>query len=614
MFRRNEAFWSFAKRMTRRRKLFVGTIVFSVLSAGGLAAGLVSIGPVLELILGVGADLQTIARNWLAEHPWTSGIISDPVAATAWIPTDRFAGVALLMGALCCLAILGGIANYLHQSCALTLSAVTVAEIRLRTFQHAIHLPLSPVLRRGPAEIVSRISRDTAELERGFSALMSKVLAQLTKGIAAFIAAVYFDWRLTLAAIVVAPILAVILRKIGKRIRRSTRMALEQQEDILRTSHEAIAGLRGIKTATAEATAFRRFSRASRALLDAELSARFARAFSVPVVEVIAIFVIVGLALIAANEILAGRMTFERFILALGALGVAGGSLRPLTGLLNDIQSSAAPAQRLQEIFATPVEGRRELDLPALPRHARSIQFDAIRFRYEGAERDALRDIQLTIAHGEFIALVGPNGCGKTTLASLLCRLFDPVDGSVLLDRTDVRAGNMQSLRRQIGVVAQESTFIRGTIRENVMLGADDIDERGLDRALGLAHAKEFVSKLSKGLDSMIGEGGTGLSGGQKQRLAIARALLRDPAILVLDEATSQIDAESEAQIAQAIEEFCVGRTVIAIAHRLSTVRRADRIVVMDDGRIVDIGTHEALLTRCPLYERLARTQLLSAT
>ncbi|MSR42154.1 MAG: ABC transporter ATP-binding protein [Phycisphaerales bacterium] len=612
MLKRSDPFWFFAKRMCRRRKLFAGTLVFSILSAGGLAAGLITIGPVLELILVKGASLQSAARSWLTEHAWTQQFVSDPIAVTAWIPIDPFNGVVLLMGALCVMSLLGGVANYLHQSCSLTLSAVTVAEIRLIVFRHAIHLPLEPVLRRGPAEIVSRISRDTAELERGFTALTSKALAQLTKGLAAFAAALYFDWRLTIAAIIVAPLLAVIMRKIGKRIRRSTKLALEQQEDILRVSQEAISGLRGFKTATAEATAFRRFARASRALLDAELTARFARAFSVPIVEVLTIVVIMGLALIAANEILAGRMSFERFILSLGALGVAGGSLRPLTGLLNDIQSASAPAQRLLEIFAIPVEGMRERDLPALPRHARSIEFEAVRFRYLDADRDALRDIQLTIQHGEFIAFVGPNGCGKTTLASLLCRLFDPMEGSILIDRTDIRAGNLQSLRRQVGVVAQESTFIRGTIRENVMLGADDVDADALDRALQLAHAKGFVSQLSKGLDSMIGEGGTGLSGGQKQRLAIARALLRDPAILVLDEATSQIDAESEAQIAQAIEEFCVGRTVIAIAHRLSTVRRADRIVVMEEGRIIDVGTHEALLKRCGLYERLARTQFIT--
>ena len=593
--------------MLRRRRLVTGTIIFSILSAGGLAAGLMAIGPVLELMLGIRSEsLQSLARGWLTAQEWTRSIISDPAAATAWIPSDRLQGVALLMGGLCILSIFGGIANYLHQSCSLTLSAVTVAEIRLIAFQHAIRLPLGPMLRRGPAEIVSRISRDTAEIERGFTALTSKVLAQLTKGIAAFAVAVYFDWRLTIAAIVVAPILVAVLRRVGKRIRRSTSQALKQQEDILRVSHESLSGLRGIKTATAEATAFRRFARASRALLNAELTARSARALSGPLVEVLAIFVIVGLVLIAANEIINGRMSIERFILSLAALGVAGGNLRPLTGLLNDIQRSSAPAERLQEIFAIPVEGRREQDLPALPRHSKSIQFEGIRFRYEGAERDALRDINLTVKHGEFVALVGPNGCGKTTLASLLCRLFDPTDGSVLLDRTDIRAGNLQSLRRQVGVVAQESTFIRGTIRENVMFGADDIDAAAVDRALELSHAKAFIAQLPKGIESELGEGGSGLRGGQKQRLAIARALLRDPSILVLDEATSQIDAESEAQIAQAIEGFCIGRTVIAIAHRLSTVRRADRIIVMDEGRILDIGTHSELLQRCTLYERLA--------
>ena len=589
MFRRSQPFWFFAKRMLRRRRLVTGTIIFSILSAGGLAAGLMAIGPVLELMLGIRSEsLQSLARGWLTAQEWTRSIISDPAAATAWIPSDRLQGVALLMGGLCILSIFGGIANYLHQSCSLTLSAVTVAEIRLIAFQHAIRLPLGPMLRRG------------------FTALTSKVLAQLTKGIAAFAVAVYFDWRLTIAAIVVAPILVAVLRRVGKRIRRSTSQALKQQEDILRVSHESLSGLRGIKTATAEATAFRRFARASRALLNAELTARSARALSGPLVEVLAIFVIVGLVLIAANEIINGRMSIERFILSLAALGVAGGNLRPLTGLLNDIQSSSAPAERLQEIFAIPVEGRREQDLPALPRHSKSIQFEGIRFRYEGAERDALRDINLTVKHGEFVALVGPNGCGKTTLASLLCRLFDPTDGSVLLDRTDIRAGNLQSLRRQVGVVAQESSFIRGTIRENVMFGADDIDAAAVDRALELSHAKAFIAQLPKGIESELGEGGSGLSGGQKQRLAIARALLRDPSILVLDEATSQIDAESEAQIAQAIEGFCAGRTVIAIAHRLSTVRRADRIIVMDEGRILDIGTHSELLQRCTLYERLA--------
>jgi len=531
------------------------------------------------------------------------------------LPTDRLAGVALILGALCLLTVFGAIANFLHGYCSLTLSMVTVAELRLEAFRHALRLPLGTVLRRGPTEIVSRITRDTAELERGFSALTSKALAQVTKGVGAFAAAVWFDWRLTFAAIVAAPLIAVILRKLGKRIVRSSRNTLIAYEDLLRASNESLQGLRGIKSATAEREARRKFGRANRRVVREDRRARIARAIATPLVESLAVFMIAGLALLAAHEIIAGRMQFDRFIITLGSLAVAGGSFRPLTGLLNDIQASGAPAERLQEILSIPAEGMRERDLPALPRHTRSIEFDAVRFRYEGVDRDAVRGVSLSIAHGEFIALVGPNGCGKTTLASLLSRLFDPTEGSIRIDGIDVRAASLLSLRRQIGVVQQEPLLLRGTIRENLLLGLDAGDpareQQAIERALALSHAAGFVSALPRGIESELGEGGSGLSGGQRQRLAIARALMRDPSILVLDEATSQIDAESEAQISAAIDEFRRGRTLIAIAHRLSTVRSADRIAVMDQGAVVDCGTHAELLGRCDLYRRLVSTQLV---
>jgi ABC-type multidrug transport system fused ATPase/permease subunit len=229
-----------------------------------------------------------------------------------------------------------------------------------------------------------------------------------------------------------------------------------------------------------------------------------------------------------------------------------------------------------------------------------------------------VRGVSLTIRHGEFVAIVGPNGCGKTTLASLLTRLFDPTEGAVRIDGTDLQGVSLVSLRRQVGVVPQEPLLVRGTIRENILLGLDagsaetNATAASMDRALQLAHAAQFVAALPKGLDNELGEGGSGLSGGQRQRLAIARALMRDPAVLILDEATSQIDAESEAQISAAIDEFRRGRTLIAIAHRLSTVRSADRIVVMDQGVILDAGSHGELLSRCELYQRLVATQLVS--
>ena len=613
---KNGLFWHFAKRMLRRRRLAVGTIVFSIISAGGLAAGLVAIGPVMSLILdnGPNSNLRTAVEAQVASNGFLSSLL--PTVLIELLPTDRLAGVALILAALCGLTIFGAVANFLHQYCSLTLSMVTVAEIRLEAFRHALRLPLATVLRRGPTEIVSRITRDAAELERGFSALSSKALAQVTKGIAAFAAAVWFDWRLTIAAIVAAPVIGFVLRKFGKRISRSSRNTLIAYEELLRTSNESMQGLRGIKTATAERDARKRFGRANRRVVREDRRARVARAISAPLVEVLAIFLIAGLALLAAHEIIGGRMQFDRFVLTLGSLAVAGGSFRPLTGLLNDIQSSSAPAERLAEILSIPAEGMRERDLPALDRHTRSIEFDAVRFRYEGAERDAVRGVSLTIRHGEFIAIVGPNGCGKTTLASLLVRLFDPCEGSVRVDGVDVLGTSLTSLRRQIGVVPQDPLLVRGTIRENIALGLDPMPAAQADpaiaRALRLAHAAHFVAALPKGLDNELGEGGTGLSGGQRQRLAIARALMRDPAVLILDEATSQIDAESEAQISAAIDEFRRGRTLIAIAHRLSTVRSADRIVVMEDGAVADVGTHAELLGRCDLYRRLVSTQLVA--
>jgi ABC-type multidrug transport system fused ATPase/permease subunit len=597
--------------MLKRRGLAVGTLVFSLISAGGLASGLVSIGWVLELILGQdpSVNLSTITTKALADHPEVARFVPD--ALVSWLPTDRLAGVAVILAALLLLTLFGALANFLHQYCSLTLSMVTASEIRLEAFRHALRLPLATVLRRGPAEIVSRVTRDTAELERGFSALTSKALAQVTKGAGAFAAAVWFDWRLTIVAVIVAPIMGVVLRKFGKRIVRGSRNTLKAYEDLLRNSNEAMQGLRGLKTATAERVARRRFATANRAVIREDRRVRLARSISTPLVEVMAIVAIMSLALLAAHEILEGRMKFDNFLMSLASLGVAGGSLKPLTGLLNDIQASSAPAERILEIMAIPAEGMRERELPELPRHRASIEFNAVRFRYEGADRDALRGVDLRIAHGEFIAIVGPNGCGKTTLASLLVRLFDPTEGSVRIDGFDLEGVSLRSLRAQIGVVPQEPLLIRASIRENVTLGIDRVDEHALSRAMELAHADRFVAALPQGIDTVLGEGGTGLSGGQRQRLAIARALVRDPSVLILDEATSQIDAESEAQISAAIDGFREGRTVIAIAHRLSTVRSADRIVVMEDGAVVDAGPHAELFGRCDLYRRLVQTQLV---
>jgi subfamily B ATP-binding cassette protein MsbA len=614
---RNPTFWRFARRLTAHRGLVAGAIVFSFLSAGGLAAGLVSLAPVLELILGGGdparqVTLPALAESWLARHEgWPAPVLEAVRAAASLLPESPTGGVALILGAIGLLTVFGATANFLHQWCSMTLVARTVAGVRLEVFRHALHLPLGPVVRRGPAELVSRVLRDTAELGRGLEALTGKALAQATKGLAAFAAAVWFDWRITLVAVAVAPVLAVILRKFGKRIRRGSRGMLEAQEGLLRVANESLQGLRAIKTSTAERHALGRFAIGNRRAMREELSVRSARALASPLIEALAVFVVLGLALIAVREILLGRLSFTDFVLVLGSLAAAGGSLRPLTGLVNDIQAADAPARRLEDVLSQPREGRRERDLPSLPRHARSIRLEGVSFRHGDDLPWTLREIDLEIRHGETLAVVGPNGSGKTTLVSLLPRLIDPVEGRVLVDGIDLRGVSLRSLRNQIGAVTQEAVLLKETVAGNIRFGLLGASPAAIEDAARRAHADAFIRNLPEGYATVVSEQGASLSGGQRQRIAIARAVLRDPAILIMDEATSQIDAESEEQINAAISEFGRGRTVVVVAHRLSTVRNADRIAVLEEGRLVGLGRHEELLETCETYRRLVRTQLV---
>ena len=597
-------FWTFTQQMLRKRAILAWALVFALISAGGLGAGLLTLGPALSLILG-GESLVDLAQSFNEKDHF----IRAPEAIVARLPQEPFMGVVLIVGVIGFLTIFGGAANFLHLYLSQALAARTVARIRQQVFRHIVHLPLATVIARGPSEFVARIVRDAAELQRGFIALTSKAVTQVLKGLAAFVAALVFHWPLTITAVVVAPVLAMVMRKLGKRIRRSTRGSLAAQEGLLRVANESLHGLRAVKANTGERHAGRRFHRINKVVLREELKIRTARALTGPIVETLAVLVVGGLAVLAAKTIIAGNLPFERFLLALGSLAIAFTAFRPLAGLVNEVQAAAAPAGRLAEIIDQPAETvSRVARRP--PRHQVAITFEEVSFTYQGAERPALDHVNLTIAHGERLAIVGPNGSGKTTLVSLLPRLLEPDEGRVLLDGMDVATVNLIALRRQIGVVTQETVLFRGTIAENITFGTEGSDRERIVDAARRARADEFIRELPADYDTDVTEQGASLSGGQRQRLAIARAILRDPTILILDEATSHIDAESEAQITAALAEFCRGRTALLIAHRLSTVLNADRIVVMDRGRIVAEDTHDELLATCDLYQRLAQTQL----
>lgn len=609
-----DAFWTFARRMLRYKRLIVLAMLFAALSAAGIGVGLVAIKPVLDIVLG-GESQQAVGLPELLTRLDHDSPISGWVPN--WLidaaPDGPFTAVVVILSALAVLTVLGATANFLHQYFALTVVHRTIADVRRQAFATLVHMPLARVVAKGSGDAVSRVVNDTAHLAQGLNALLSKAVAQVTKGLGALLAALILNWPLTLAALVIAPLLVTVIRKLGKRIRRAARGALESQAGLLHASTEAMQGLRVVKVHTAERYEQGRFHKINKEFLRQQLRVRTARAIASPLVEVLSIFAVGALTLGAVWLILEGRLEKSEFLLTLAALAFAGGSLKPLTGLVNDIQQSGAAADRLAQLLASEPEPGHGAALPKLPRHAESIELRDVRFTYPNAQSPAIDGVSIRVQRGQTVAVVGPNGSGKSTLLALVPRLFDPQGGSVLIDGRDVREFGVRSLRRQIGVVTQETVLFRATIRDNIAYGASNVSmDRVLDAARQ-AHAHEFISKLPDGYDTMCGERGLTLSGGQRQRIAIARAILRDPAILILDEATSMIDAESEAKITQAIAEFARGRTSLVVAHRLSTVLGADTIIVMDRGRVIDQGSHDELMRRCEVYSQIARRQLIPA-
>lgn len=614
--------------MLRYRRLLLAAVLMAFVSAGGLGVGLVGVVPILKTILP-GADPETKLPRPSQDLPqiaaeWNEDLAHSRVASSLglhipedWIralPPGPFTAVVIMISALGVLTMFGGVANFLHAYLSLTVVQRTITNLRREAFHKVLRLPLKQVVASGPSDVISRIVNDTTTLGGGLTALISKALAQVTKGIASLAAAFLIDWRMAATSIPAALLLGLLIRKLGTRIRRASRSALQSQAGLYGAASEALQGLRVVKVHATERFEAGRFHRINKEVMRQLNRVRTARALASPLIDVLAIFIVGVLGLVAAKMILDGKLDPGHFLLVLAALAAAGASFKPLSGIWADVQGSAGAAGRIIELLNLQPEPGHDSKLPKLPRHRDSIEFRGITFTYPNATSPSLRDIDLTINHGETVAVVGPNGSGKTTLLALVPRLFDAEAGQVLIDGRDIREFNIRSVRRQIGVVTQETVLFRGTVRSNIAYGAENATDDRIREAARKARADGFVNAMGQGFDTTVAEQGLSLSGGQRQRLAIARAILRDPAILILDEATSMIDADSENKIAEAIAEFAAGRTCLIVAHRLSTVLNADRIVVMDQGRIVDTGTHTELLERCEVYRALAQHQLVRMT
>ena len=483
-----------------------------------------------------------------------------------------------------------------------------IMDIRCDSYNTALRLPVTFYASRGTTDTMSRFVQDTNVIALGQMTLFGKTLVEPAKAVGSVAMALILSWKLTLVALIAGPPAFFLLQRFGKLMKRASRRALESWSGMLAVLEETLTGIRVVKAYTMETAERKRFLRENRKLLKQQ--DRMARVDSATSPSVEAIGVTAGMiaAGVAGYFVLHHKMDPTIFLAWMGCLAAMFDPVRKLARVANRFQAADAAAKRVFELHHEPKE-RRVPNAPTLRPHGENVTFEDVRFRYPNAAVDALADVNLEIAAGEKVAIVGPNGSGKTTLVLLLPRLIEPTAGAVRIDGRDIANVSLRSLRRQIGVVTQDAVLFNATISENIAYGLRRPTHEAVLDAAKQAFVDEFVRDLPDGYDTMVGQRGATLSGGQKQRITIARAILRDPRILIFDEAMSQIDAESERKIHEAMEHFITGRTTLMIAHRFATVRSADRIVVMDAGRIVDAGRHEELLERCKVYEHLYRTQ-----
>ncbi len=483
-----------------------------------------------------------------------------------------------------------------------------IMDLRCETFRNALFLPTKFYAANGTSDTTSRLFSDMGELSRGQITLLGKTTLEPAKAIATVAAALFLSWKLTLITFIAGPPVFILIRLLGRAMKKASRKALESSADLLETTQETLTGVRVVKAYTMESRQNDEFHTTHGRLYKQQRRIARIDASTGPLIESLTVTFVLVAGGFAGYYVFTRQMDPYVFMAWMACLAGMFDPVRKLSKVITRFQRSDAAAARVFEVYDHEPE-KRNIDAPALGRHQESIHFENVSLRYDNTGTLAVDQVDLTIRHDETIAIVGPNGCGKTTLVSMLPRLLEPTDGRMLVDGQDVHEMQLDSLRSQVGLVTQDSMMFHATIAENIALGRPDATRDEIISAAKHAFVDEFVQTMPDGYDTIIGQHGSTLSGGQKQRISIARAILRDPAILIFDEATSQVDADSEHRISQAMQEFMQGRTTFLIAHRFATVMAADRIVVMNDGQIVDVGHHSDLIERCQLYRHLYNTQ-----
>ena len=486
-----------------------------------------------------------------------------------------------------------------------------IIDIRSEVFRKLQRLSMSFYDKNKTGTIMSYVTNDVSALQ---GAMVDNTIELVTESIilvGSVCAMTYLDWKLTLFTILTFPVVLYFMNFFGKKIRRSGGMIQEATAEITSVLQEAVSSARVVKSFVREQYEVERFVKENEANLKANLKNAKYMATLTPTIEFVAALGVTMILWFGGNNVIEGETTAGSLVAFLAYAVNISNPIKRITRTTGNIQRALAAAQRVFDVLDLPEEVKDLPDARELPAVTGNVRFEHVTFSYNEGD-EILHDLSFEAKPGQAIGLVGPSGAGKSTVASLLPRFYDCDSGTICIDGQDIKHVTLDSLRNQVGIVPQETILFNGSVYDNILYGRLDATKEEIEAAAKAANAHDFIMELPEGYNTMLGDRGVNISGGQRQRIAIARAILKDPRILVLDEATSALDTESERVVQEALNRLMVGRTSIIIAHRLSTIKNADRILVLDKGKLAEDGTHEELMNKNGLYAHLYQIQYRS--